>query len=85
MDKKATDLFHCFNQNYLILVDYTLKYFEVYQLQNLTSEEVIRKMKSSFSRFGIVEETVSDNGSQYTSREFCEFAKIYNFRHNIES
>ena len=79
--KVATDLFHCFNQNYLILVDYTLKYFEVCQLQNLTSEEVIPKMNPSFSRFGIPEEIVSDNGSQYTSREFREFAKIYNFRH----
>ena len=74
--KVATDLFHCFNQNYLILVDYTSKYFEVCQLQNLNSEEVITKMKSSFSRFGIPEEIVSDNGSQYTSREFREFAKI---------
>ena len=27
--KVATDLFHCFNQNYLILVDHTSKYFEV--------------------------------------------------------
>ena len=83
--KVATDLFDCFNQNYLILVDYTSKYFEVCQLQNLTSEEVITKMKSSFSRFGIPEEIVSDNGSQYASREFREFAKIYNFRHTTSS
>ena len=46
--KVATDdLFHCFNQNYLILVDYMSKYFEVCQLQNLTSEEVIMKMQAS--------------------------------------
>ena len=38
-------------------------------------------MKSSFLRFGIPEEIFSDNGPQYTSGEFCEFAKIYNFRH----
>ena len=72
--KVATDLFHCFNQNYLILVDYMSKYVEVFQFQNLTSEEAITKMKSSFSRFGIPEEIVSDNRSQYTSREFREFA-----------
>ena len=83
--KVATGLFHCFNQNYLILVDYTSKYIEVCQLQNLTSEEVIAKMKSSFSRFGIPEEIVSDNESQYTSRQFHEFAKIYNFRHTASS
>ena len=79
--KVTTDLFHYFDQNYLILVDYMSKYFEVCQLQNLTSGKVITKIKLTFSRFGIPEETVSDNGSQYASREFREFAKIYNFRH----
>ena len=42
-------------------------------------------MKSSFSRFGIPEERISDNGSQYPSRGFREFAKIYNFRHTTSS
>ena len=83
--KVAADLFHCFNQNYLILVDYMSKYFEVCQLQNVTSEEVITKMKPSFLRFGIPEEIVGDYGSQYTSKEFREFAKIYNFRHMTSS
>ena len=83
--KVATDLFHCFNQTYFILVDYTSKYFEVCQLRNLTSEEVITKIKSSFSRFGTPGDIVSDNGSQYTSREFREFAKIYNFIHTTSS
>ena len=27
----------------------------------------------------------SDNGSQYTSREFPEFAKMYNFRHTTSN
>ena len=71
----ATDLFHYFDQNYLILVDYMSKYFKVCQLQNLTSEKVITKMKSTFSRFGIPEETVSDNGSQYASRSFVNLLK----------
>ena len=60
LPKVATDLFHCFNQNYFILLDYTSKYFEVCQLQNLTREKVITKMKSSCSRFGVREEIVSD-------------------------
>ena len=45
--KVATNLFHCFNQTYLILVDYTSKYFEVCQLRNLTSEEVITKLNQA--------------------------------------
>ena len=83
--KVVTDFFHRFNQKYLILVDYTSKYFEVRQLQNLTSEEVITKMKSSLLRFTIPEEIVSDNESQYTSRELREFTKVYNFRHMTSS
>ena len=42
-------------------------------------------MKSSFSRFSMPEEIVSDNGSQYTSREFREFAKICNPRHTTST
>ena len=42
-------------------------------------------MKSNFSRFAIPEEIVSNNESQYKSREFREFAKIYNFRHTTSS
>ncbi len=42
-------------------------------------------MKSVFARHGIPEVVVSDNGPQYTSQEFEEFAKTWNFQHQISS
>ena len=33
------------------------------------------------ARYGIPDEVVSDSGSQYTSREFKNFAKEYSFNH----
>ena len=38
-----------------------------------------------FSRFGIPEILRSDNGPQYASKEFEEFAKCYGFRHETSS
>ena len=34
-----------------------------------------------FSQFGVPETVVSDNGPQYSSKEFAEFSKSYNFCH----
>ena len=42
-------------------------------------------MKSIFARHGIPEFLVSDNGQQYTSAEFAEFAKNYGFKHITSS
>ena len=42
-------------------------------------------MKSVFSRYGIPELLISDNGPQYVSKEFEEFAEKYNFKHTTSS
>ena len=42
-------------------------------------------MKSIFGRHGIPQEVVSDNGPQYSSREFVEFSKHYGFVHCTSS
>ena len=46
---------------------------------------VIRKLKTHMARYGIPDEVVLDSGSQYTSREFKNFAKEYGFNHVITS
>jgi len=51
------------------------------QLKNAASKTVINKMKSAFSRHGIPEKVVSDNGPQ----EFSEFAEKWDFIHNTSS
>ena len=39
----------------------------------------LKKLKSQFGRHGIQEMCVSDNGSQFTSTEFREFSRQWNF------
>ena len=70
---------------YLLLVDYFSWYPEVVKLTSTTSEAVITAMKSIFSRHGIPEVVRSDNGSQYLSHVFQQFAKVCNFQHLTSS
>ena len=42
-------------------------------------------MKTLFARYGIPEIVKSDNGPQYSCRQFAEFAKMYGFKHVISS
>lgn len=77
--KIAVDFFK-HDKWYMILVDYYSRYFEIFELNSLTEESIIPKMKEVFSRFGIPEVVRSDNGTQF-SRKFREFAHIYDFAH----
>ena len=80
----GTDLFELKGNHYLFVSDYFSRYLEVVRLTT-TSSSVIRALKIIFSRFGIPEILRSDNGPQYASKEFEEFAKYYGFRHEISS
>lgn len=42
-------------------------------------------MKATFARLGIPERVISDNGPQYASHEFSEFAKEWDFIHETSS
>ena len=83
--KIATDLFTLRGINYLLVVDYFSRYPEVVKLTNTTSSSVVHVLKSLFSRYGIPETVVSDNGPQYSSQEFAQFARAYNFSHITSS
>ncbi|XP_046863284.1 uncharacterized protein K02A2.6-like [Xenia sp. Carnegie-2017] len=61
--KVATDLFEHSGKNYVLVVDYYSRYFQIVPLKkSTTAEDVINHMKSIFSRHGIPETVVSDNG-----------------------
>jgi hypothetical protein len=81
----ATDLFEWNKKDFLLVVDYYSCFFEVAQLQSTTSNSVINKIKPMFARYGIPERVVSDNGPQYSSQEFKDFSKRYNFDHVTSS
>ena len=72
--KVGTDLFYFNNKNYLLVVDYYSKFFEVCLLADTLSSTIITQLKSIFARHGIPKIVVSDNGPQYSSHQFQAFA-----------
>ena len=83
--KLGTDLFEWRHKHYLIVIDYYSRYVEIALLTSTTADEVIKHTKSIFARHGIPELLVSDNGPQYSSSLFAEFAKAYEFKHVTSS
>ena len=62
----ASDLFNWNNQDFVIVVDYYSKYWEIERLYDTKSITIVKKMKKMFSRLGIPETLRSENGLQYT-------------------
>jgi hypothetical protein len=81
----ATDLFSISGKDYLVLVDTYSTFIEVDHLKSSTSEEVIHKLKSQFARNGRPEMVISDNGPQYSSAAFTQFAHDWRFQHQTSS
>ena len=77
----GTDLFTMQGKDYLLVVDYP----EISLLPDTTSSTVIKHAKSIFTRHGIPRVVISDNGPQYSSKEFQEFAKKWEFQHITSS
>ena len=69
----------------LISVDYFSKWPEVSMLDNLSAKNVIQYMKGQFSRYGLIDTLVSDNGPQFANAQMRQFAKDYGFTHVTSS
>ena len=83
--KIGTDLFYLKKSNYILIIDYFSRFIEVIKLKSTTSQAIIEALQSVFSRHGIPETVISDDGPQYSSNEFDTFAKKYNFNHITSS
>ena len=81
----ASDIFTFESEQFLVLVDYYSKYIEVTKLKDLTSQETIQALEEHFGRHGIPARLITDCSVQYTSKEFTDFAKSYNFEHVLIS
>ena len=68
-----------------MVVDYFSRYPEICQFNSTTSSVIISLLKAMFARDGIPEVLRSDNGPQYASHEFAEFAKAYELQHITSS
>ena len=83
--KAATDLFQLDGITYLVVVEYFSHFPEVILLKSTTSFSVINAPKTIFAWHDIPEELVSDNGSQFNSNKFADFAATYGFNHITSS
>lgn len=80
-ERVGSDLFSISGRDYLITVDYYSNYFEIDYLLNTSSATVINKLKHHFSRHGIPDSLVTDNGPQYNSADFKLFCKKWSIKH----
>ncbi|XP_053402903.1 uncharacterized protein K02A2.6-like [Mercenaria mercenaria] len=81
----ATDIFTWQGKDFIVLVDYYSRYFELSQLTSTRAQNIIQKLKSYFSRHGIPETLISDNASYYTCQSFADFAREWDFNHRTSS
>ncbi|XP_026332438.1 uncharacterized protein K02A2.6-like [Hyposmocoma kahamanoa] len=60
-------------ETFLIIIDSTTKWLEIFKMKQTTAEAVIKVLRETFARFGLPKEVVSDNGPPFTSREYADF------------
>ena len=75
----ACDIFTWHGASYLLVVDYHNHFFETDLLSELTTAEVILKLKLHFACHGIPQVMMSNNGRQFVSQEFKRFARDWGF------
>ena len=68
-----------------MVMDCYSRFVEILCLVEATSLAVIQKLKSVFVRWGIPEELVGDNGTQFKSAWFEDSTAKYGFRHTTSS
>ncbi|KAL5459767.1 hypothetical protein EMCRGX_G033139 [Ephydatia muelleri] len=67
--------------NFLVVVDAHSKWPEVVEMKTLTSAKMIEALRELFATYGLPQQLVSDNGSQFTSEEFAQFMTTNGIKH----
>ncbi|KAL8609510.1 hypothetical protein ACOMHN_009412 [Nucella lapillus] len=82
----AADFFHDNGKTYLLAIDYYLRDVEITLIPtSATAEVTINKLKNVFSRHGIPDIIITDNGPQFASSAFTSFARTWGFDHVTSS
>ena len=83
--KVGMDIFECEGRQYLIMSDYTSNWFEICDMPRITASAVINECRKQFARHGVPLKVMADSGTQFTSFQFREFAKKWNFEIEVSS
>ena len=81
----STDIFTMDTKNYLVTVVGLSDYFKVDRLYGQSSHETILKLRIHFARYGAPAIRITDNGPQFKSAEFAQFAKEWRFEYRTSS
>lgn len=68
-------------QYYLVAVDAKSKWAEVVIVKSISGPATVRTLKDIFSQHGYPETLVSDNGTQFTSKEFAQMCRDAGIEH----
>lgn len=69
------------NFYFLIVIDSFSKFVEVFKTKDMTTAFTVSRLRELFSRYGIVDTLVSDNGTQFTSHDFETFLSLNGIKH----
>ena len=70
---------------FFVVMDAHSKWPEVVIMSSTTSQKTIEVLHSMFTRHGLPEQLVSDNGPQFTSTEFADFMKGNRIKHILRA
>ena len=79
--KVGIDLCEFQGRTLLVLVDYHSNFIEVEHITKPTTSGVSKVLMTMFSRYGVPDQVMSDNGPQFSSAEFRSFATQWGFEH----
>ena len=81
----GADLFSINNEHFLVTTDYWSGFWELDKLQDMNSTTIILHLRRLFARYGIPVKLITDNGPQFVSYEFKDFARYWKFLHSTSS
>ena len=66
---------------FLLAVDAHSKWPEIHEMSSTTVTKTIEVLRNIFAAYGLPEQIVTDNGSQFTAVDFANFMKANGIRH----
>ena len=78
-------VFYYDGKEHLLTVDCYSRFFVIVYLPDTRAATGIQKLKVHLSRNGLVDTCVTDNGPQFSSELFREFANEWGFKHKTSS
>ena len=82
----GADFFYHKGTNYLVAVDYYSRDVEISRVPKaVDAKETIAQLKKMFAHQGIPDVLFTDNGPQFSAKEFADFAEEWKFTHITSS